>query len=55
MRYAESAYREARTEGNEMEVYLLVAVHKGNAVIQNVYIDDKPIREVFIEKLKENE
>lgn len=52
---AETAYQEARTEGTDMEAYVMVAVRKGNAVIENVYIDNKPIREVVIERLKENE
>lgn len=51
---AELAYGDARLDDGQ-EVYAMVAVYQGTAVIENVYIDDRPIREVVIDRLKENE
>ena len=49
---AEAAYREALRSGNQESVYATVRVFKGEAVLEDLYIGETPLRE-HLKKLPE--
>jgi uncharacterized membrane-anchored protein len=51
---AELAYGDAQRDAYQ-EASAIVSIYKGEAVLSEVMINGKPIREVAIERLKENE